>query len=155
MSFFGNTWWIGLIAGVVMAAVAMLLRAAGFSKLDMLGYEGAFFTGKRTGVATIILGSLMHGVVSVVVAYIYIFALRLLGLPVSWYYGLLLGILHWIIAGLVIPLMDDANPGVRGGFVLPVGVFAYKYGLATMASFALAHLAYGLTLGLLYSKFGG
>lgn len=155
MSFFGNTWWIGLLAGAIMAAVAMLLRAAGFNKLDMIGYDGAFFTGKSTGIATMLLGALTHAVMSVVVAYIYIFALKLLGLPVNWYYGLILGILHWIIAGLISPIMDDANLGVRSGLVLPVGAFAYKYGLASMASFALAHLAYGLALGLLYSQFGG
>ncbi|MFD1731542.1 hypothetical protein ACFSC4_11515 [Deinococcus malanensis] len=61
--------------------------------------------------------------------------------------GSQLGILHWLIVGLVLPGLDRMNPMVRSGQMPALRIFASGYGPVTMALFLAGHLVYGAVVG--------
>ncbi len=145
----------GLAATSALTAVMMLAQLAGRTRLDlplMLGTI-AVEDPDRARVA----GFFMHLGVGQGFALLYAAAFGLLGSS-SWWVGGLFGLLHALVAlTAIVPLLPGVHPrmaseraGPGTGPVLePPGLAGLNYGAETPAVAVIAHLAYGLALGLL------
>lgn len=141
----------GLGAGVVMVAPRLLMRALGIQlRMDvvlmwttMLRLEGG--VGRAAGIG-------MHLAVSVIIGLLYAVGLRLIfgADDALWLWGLLGGLIHWVIAGAFLVVAPEMNPEMPSRVPAP-GAYAYRLGAADVGGFLLGHLAYGLSFGILYA----
>lgn len=140
----------GTGAGLVLTAVHLGIRAAGADlRMDvtrmwssMLGMTGG--AGRAAGLGT-------HLVMSVAVGLLYALGFRVFDADDAlWLWGLLGGLLHYGIAGLVIGAVPAIDRRVTPRIPAP-GIYATDLGLADVGGFLVGHLAYGAAFGILYA----
>ena len=145
----------GLLATAVLTAVMIASQLAGVTRLDLPLMLGTivFADPDRARVA----GFFVHLVNGQGFALGYAAAFAATG-EATWWAGGLLGLLHGAVAMLVIvPLLPGIHPrmaseraGLSGGAALePPGLLGLHYGRETPTVTMLAHVAYGVALGLL------
>jgi len=145
----------GLVATAVLTAVMIAAQLAGFTRLDLPLVLGTIVTEDpdRARVA----GFGIHLVIGQGFALGYAATFALLD-RASWWLGGLLGLLHVAVAlTVLVPLLAGVHPrmashraGPSSTAVLePPGLLALNYGGQTPAVAIVAHLAYGVALGLL------
>ncbi len=146
-----NALWAGLAGGIAMGIWAMMMHMAGFSRMSMTSYEGCMITGEDSGTNTFTAGMAMHLLLSVLIAFVYSWAFEAIWGAASWFYGLLLGLAHWLVAGLALRMMDGMNSCVKHNAMNPIGFFANGYGSGAVLTFLVGHLIFGAIVGWLYS----
>jgi hypothetical protein len=145
----------GLIATAALTVVLIGAQLAGRTRLDLPLMLGTIVVADpdRARLA----GTLIHLVNGQVFALGYAAAFAAAG-DATWLAGGLLGTLHGAVALLVIvPLLPAVHPhmaseraGLSAGAALePPGLLALNYGRETPLVTMLAHVAYGVALGLL------
>jgi hypothetical protein len=145
----------GLVATSVLTAVMIVAQLAGLSRLDLPLILGSIVTDDpdRARVA----GFLLHLGVGQGFALGYAATFTLLD-TASWWLGGLLGLLHVaIVLTVLVPLLAGIHPRMasnRAGpastaLLEPPGLLGLNYGSQTPAVAIIAHLAYGVALGLL------
>jgi hypothetical protein len=145
----------GLVATSVLTAVMIVAQLVGLSRLDLPLILGSIVTDDpdRARVA----GFLLHLGVGQGFALGYAATFTLLG-TASWWLGGLLGLLHVaIVLTVLVPLLAGIHPRMasnRAGpastaLLEPPGLLGLNYGSQTPAVAIIAHLAYGVALGLL------
>jgi uncharacterized membrane protein YagU involved in acid resistance len=145
----------GLLATAVLTAVMIGAQLAGLTRLDLPLMLGTVVVADpdRARVA----GFFIHLVNGQVFALVYAAVFAATG-QATWWGGAILGALHGTVALLVlVPLLPGVHPrmasergGPSSGPVLePPGLLALNYGRETPLVGMLAHLAYGIALGLL------
>jgi hypothetical protein len=145
----------GLIATAALTVVLIGAQLAGRTRLDLPLMLGTIVVADpdRARLA----GTLIHLVNGQVFALGYAAAFAAAG-DATWWAGGLLGTLHGAVALLVIvPLLPAVHPhmaseraGLSAGAALePPGLLALNYGRETPLVTMLAHVAYGVALGLL------
>jgi len=98
----------GLVGTAVMTAIMSMAPYMGFPKMDMIGMLGTMFTEPGTG--AIVLGAVVHFMMGAIFAVVYVFLwTNVVGDP-TWLWGLIFGILHGIIAIVVMPMMKGIHP---------------------------------------------
>ena len=145
----------GFLATTALTAVMIAAQMAGLTRLDLPLVLGTLVTGDpdRARVA----GFFIHLAVGqgFALGYATIFALLH---QATWWLGALLGILHVGVALMVLlPLLPGVHPrmashraGPASTAVLePPGLLALNYGVQTPVVAIVAHLVYGMVLGLL------
>ena len=137
----------GLMSGAGMAMWSMMMKMVGLSKMDMVAYLGGLLTGKSSGMMSFMMGMLMHFVLSVLVAFVYFFALMNFMNMITWQYGMLLGFVHWVVSGIMLPLVDAINSCVQSKKIPALGYFAQGYGAGAVLTFFIGHLLYGTMIG--------
>lgn len=142
--------WAGLVGGVAMSVLMTVARKMGLVDANMARYEGCMITRRYEGADTYVAGLVMHLVLSVLVAFVYAWAFALLWEQASWTLGLVLGLGHWAIAGIMLPVMDRMNPCVRDGRIEGFGAFGSGRGAMMIAGFLMSHLAFGALVGWIY-----
>ena len=68
----------------------------------------------------------------------------------TWLLGLIAGAVHWLIAGMVVPMMDRMHPCVQDGRIQAFGFFGKNYSGIMVMGFLVGHLIYGAIVGWLY-----
>lgn len=140
----------GLVGGAVMFAMRLMMKAAGVDlKMDVARMWGTMM--KIHGTAGLMVGLLIHLVVSALIALIYVWAFKLLGaddLYVLW--GLLGGAIHWVIAGVFLAMVPAMHPEMPER-VTPPGAFAKNFGAPDVPIFLVGHLLYGAVVAVLYA----
>lgn len=149
--------WVifGLIATAALTAVMIGAQLAGFTRLDLPLMLGSIVVADpdRARVA----GFLIHLVNGQGFALGYAAVFAAAG-EASWWAGGLLGVLHGAVALLVIvPLLPGIHPRMaseRAGLssraaLEPPGLLGLNYGRETPFVTMLAHVAFGIALGLL------
>lgn len=153
----------GIAGGVVMSVMMAMARGAGLTTMDMALIEGAFFTDDERKAKVI--GGFMHVVVmsGVVFGSIYavLFAAFDVGDSNAWWYGLIFGVVHGLIAGVGMAMMPMIHPkitrepvpaGATDGLRLPPpGPFAVNMRKPTPVGLVMGHILFGLVVGLVYS----
>jgi hypothetical protein len=145
----------GLIATAALTAVMIGAQLAGFTRLDLPLMLGTIVIPDpdRARVA----GSLIHLVNGQGFALGYAAVFAATG-EATWWAGGLLGVLHGAVALLVIlPLLPGIHPhmaseraGLSSGAALePPGLMGLNYGRETPLVTMLAHVLFGVSLGLL------
>jgi hypothetical protein len=145
----------GLVATAVLTSIMIAAQLAGLSRLDLPLILGTLVTEDpdRARVA----GFLIHLAVGQGFALGYAASFALLGIA-TWWLGALLGLLHVAVAlTVIVPLLagvhprmasSRAGPGSTAGLE-PPGLLGLNYGAQTPTVAVVAHLAYGVALGLL------
>lgn len=145
----------GLIATAVLTAVLISSQMAGFSRLDLPLMLGTIFVADPDRAR--VLGFLMHLVIGQAFALGYAATFAAIGSS-SWWAGGLLGAVHGSVALLVIvPLLPGVHPhmaseraGLSAGAMLePPGLAGLNYGRETPVVTMVAHIVYGVALGVL------
>jgi hypothetical protein len=145
----------GLVATAVLTVVMIAAQLAGLTRLDLPLVLGTLLTADpdRARVA----GFFLHLAAGQVFALGYAATFALLR-SASWWLGGLLGLLHVAVAlTVLLPVLPGVHPrmashraGPASTAVLePPGLFALNYGFQTPAVAVVAHLTYGVVLGLL------
>ena len=140
----------GLAGGLAMELSALLLRLMGFGRHSMVSYEGCMLTGRESGGGSYMAGMIAHLALSVLIALAYAWAFESVWRASGWWRGMANGLPHWLIGGLVVPLLDRTSGCVKRGMVEALGPFANASRRAFLA-FLIGHLAYGATVGFMYS----
>jgi hypothetical protein len=145
----------GLIATTALTAIMIVAQLAGLTRLDLPLILGTVTTEDpdRARVA----GFFIHLAVGQGFALGYAATFAVLDIA-TWWLGLLLGLLHGLIAlSVLVPLLAGVHPRMasnRAGpastaTLEPPGLFALNYGIQTPAVAMAAHAAFGILLGLL------
>lgn len=145
----------GLIATAALTALMIAAQMAGWTRLDIPLVLGTMVAADpdRARVA----GFFIHLANGQLFALGYTAAFAVLERS-TWWLGAVFGAVHGAIAMLVIvPLLPGVHPrmaseraGLSGGATLePPGLFGLNYGRETPMVALLAHIAYGIALGLL------
>ena len=146
----------GVIATTALTAVMIAAQMAGLTRLDLPLVLGTIVTPDpdRARVA----GFFIHLGVGMGFALGYAATFALVH-SATWWLGALLGLLHVAVALMVLlPLLPGVHPrmashraGPASRAVLePPGLLALNYGVQTPAVAIVAHLVYGIVLGLLF-----
>ncbi|MDQ3879944.1 MAG: hypothetical protein M3295_02535 [Chloroflexota bacterium] len=141
----------GLLAGVVMIATRLVIRAAGVDlRMDVLRMWSTMF--RIHGAPGRWFGMGMHLLVSVVVGVVYALGLRYLfnATDAYWLWGLLGAAIHYVIAGAFLTIAPEMNPEMPQRIPAP-GPFATKLGGADVGGFLAGHLTYGVSFAILYA----
>jgi len=147
----------GLVATTSLTAAMIVAQLAGRTRLDLPLILGTLVTEDpdRARVA----GFAIHLVVGQGFALGYAASFALLG-QASWWLGGLLGLLHVAVAlTVLVPLLEGIHPrmasrraGPSSRAVLePPGLLGLNYGAETPIVAVVAHLIYGISLGILLS----
>jgi hypothetical protein len=145
----------GLVATVALTAVMIAAQMAGLTRLDLPLLLGSVVTEDpdRARVA----GFVIHLIIGQGFAFGYAASFALLD-RATWWLGGLLGLLHAAVAlTVLVPLLPGVHPrmasqraGPTSTAVLePPGLLGLNYGVQTPLVTAVAHLAYGVALGVL------
>jgi hypothetical protein len=146
-----NALWVGIVGGIVMLLMMTLARSMGLIDANMTKYQGCMITKKDEGAGTMISGLIMHLMFSALIALLYAWGFAAIWGQSTWVLGLLLGAIHWVIAGVVLPMMDGMNACVKGGRIGAFGAFGKNYGAMMVVGFLMGHLLYGAIVGWLYT----
>jgi hypothetical protein len=144
----------GLVATTGLTAAMTAAQLAGLSRLDIPLMLGTIVTEDpdRARVA----GFAIHLGIGQVFALFYAAGFAALGIA-TWWLGAIFGLLHAVVAlTVLVPLLPGVHPrmaseraGPRSNTVLePPGLFGLAYGVPTPTVTVLAHLAYGVVLGI-------
>ena len=145
----------GLLATAMLTAVMITAQLAGWTRLDIPLLLGAILTADpdRARVA----GFFIHLVIGEGFALGYAAGFALLD-TANWWLGALFGLVHVGVAlTVLVPLLPGVHPriasdraGPSSAAVLePPGLFGLNYGAQTPLVALVAHLAFGVALGLL------
>jgi hypothetical protein len=145
----------GLVATAALTVIMTAAQLGGLSRLDLPLILGTLVTEDpdRARVA----GFVIHLVVGQGFALGYAAAFALLGIA-TWWLGALLGLLHVAVAlSVLMPLLVGIHPRMASGragpgstaVLEPPGLLGLNYGTQTPAVAIVAHVAYGVALGLL------
>ncbi len=145
-----NAIWAAVIAGLAMGMWAMMMHMVGVSRMSMTSYEGAMVTGETSGTSTFMAGMGMHLLLSILIGLVYAWAFAAIWGSASWLNGLLLGIVHWLVASMMLPVMDKMNSSVQRDAMHPLSWFANGYGGGAVGTFLVGHLIFGAVFGWLY-----
>jgi hypothetical protein len=140
----------GLVGTIVISMVMAMAPRMGMPKMDMVGTLGSMLSkdGNRT------LGWIIHLMMGSIFAIIYA-ALWSIGIgAVNVVTGALFGIVHWLIAGLVMGGMPMMHAGIKAGTVKAPGVYMLSNGgaMAFMGGL-IGHVIYGVVVALVYGLF--
>ncbi|MDM7489396.1 hypothetical protein [Rhodococcus indonesiensis] len=145
----------GSLATTVLTAVMIAAQLAGFSRLDLPLVLGTAVTPDPDRARVV--GFFVHLAIGQGFALGYAATFALLH-QATWWIGMMLGLLHGIVAlTVLLPLLPGVHPrmasrraGPRSTAVLePPGLLGLNYGAQTPAVAVVAHLVYGIALGLL------
>jgi hypothetical protein len=145
----------GLVATILLTAIMIAAQMAGLSRMDLPLMLGTIVT--RDPDRARAAGFLIHLTMGQVFALGYAFVFAVLN-KATWWLGGILGLLHVTIAlTAIVPLLTGLHPrmasyraGPSSTAVLePPGLLGLNYGVQTPVVMVVAHLAYGVALGLL------
>lgn len=145
----------GLVATAVLTAVMIAAQLAGLTRLDLPLLLGTLISDDPDRAR--VFGFFIHVALGQCFALGYTAAFALLG-EATWWLGAIFGLVHVGVAlTVLVPLLPGVHPRLasnRAGpsstaSLEPPGLFALNYGAQTPLVALVAHLAYGVALGLL------
>ena len=140
----------GLVGTIIISMVMMMAPKMGLPKMAIWEMLGAMFSPD----GNVALGWAMHLMMGIVFGLIYA-ALWAAGLgSVSVVSGLIFGIVHWLVAGLMMGGMPMMHAGIKAGAVSAPGVFMLKNGgLMGFMGGLMGHAIFGVVVALVYGLF--
>ena len=145
----------GLVATAVLTAVMIVAQLMGLTRLDLPLMLGTLFTGDPDRAR--VFGFFTHMGIGQAFALGYAAAFALLG-TATWWLGAVFGLVHVGVAlTILVPLLPGIHPrmaseraGPASAAVLePPGLLGLNYGAETPAVALVAHVVYGIALGVL------
>ncbi len=152
---YGRAFLAGVIGGAVMSLLMFMGRMMGMTTMNLEMAIGSMIT-QTVGSTSWILGFVMHLMISGLIALIYAFGFENVTHKAGWLTGAGFGLIHLIIAGLVMGMMGSIHPlmvasqPVPEGRLLAPGFFAMNFGMMTTVAFIMLHIIYGAIVGAMY-----
>jgi uncharacterized membrane protein YagU involved in acid resistance len=147
----------GFAATVVLTTFIAIAKHLGFTRIDLPFMLGTLFTKSRDKAVRV--GFLVHFVLGWFFAFIYGAAFETSGLQ-NWWFGLVIGFVHAaFILSVGMQMLNSLHPRMARPYqgptptrqLQPPGFFALNYGKGTPLATFIAHLAYGIVLGVFYN----
>ena len=139
----------GVTGGVLMTLLMALARMTEMTTIDLELKLGSMVSQETTTTSWVI-GLFLHLIISGLIACIYAVGFEYVTHTATWLAGLGFGVLHTIIGGLFLAVLPEIHPLMPSDSLPAPGPFAINYGLMTTVAFAVGHLVYGATVGLMY-----
>ena len=139
----------GIMSMMLYMGIAMMPRQMIMNLFLMLGTMMVRDT-KMAYVA----GAMMHAVMSIGFGLLHVAfynAFDLESALVAW--GIIFGLVHWVITGMMLGMMPVMHPLMRTGRVDAPGAFALGYPRATAMGFLMLHVVFGILVGAFYTAF--
>jgi hypothetical protein len=142
-----------IIAGVpgtiAISSVMAIAPMMGMPKMDIVEMLSTMF-----GRPNRLMGWMMHFMMGIVFALIYIFLWSVgVGSP-TWVNGLIFGGVHWLFAGLVMGMIPMMHVGIKRGEVQVPGLWMTNNGgMLAFGGGLIGHLVFGLVVVLVYNLF--
>lgn len=152
----GNIFLWGFSATLILTTIMAISKPLNLTRIDLPFMLGTLFTANRNKAPWI--GFLVHLVIGWIFAFIYGATFESSGLT-TWWFGMAIGFVHGsfvLTVGLSIltychPRMASPYQGPTPTRQLePPGFLALNYGKGTPLITLLAHLVYGIVLGVFY-----
>jgi len=140
----------GLVGTMIISMVMVMAPKMGMPKMAIWEMLGSMFS--PTG--NVALGWMMHLMMGVVFGVVYA-ALWSVGIgAVTVVSGLVFGIAHWLVVGLMMGGMPMMHAGIKSGGVAAPGVFMLNNGgMMSFMGGLMGHMIYGLAVVLVYGQF--
>ena len=139
----------GIVGTIAISMVMALAPKMGLPKMDIVGMLSTMF-----GKPNRILGWIMHMMMGVVFALIYAFLWSLGIGSASWLFGLLFGIGHWLVIGVMFALIPMMHAGIKSGEVEKPGLWMTNQGGAmAFVGGLMGHMVFGVVVTLIYGLF--
>jgi hypothetical protein len=143
-----------IIAGVIGTLVITLLMAMGprmgLPEMDIVGMLGSMFGAPGSRVLGWALHLMMGAIFGLIYAYLWsvgVGSATILG-------GLVFGLVHWLVAGLVMAGMPMLHAGIKSGAMPEPGAYMTKSsGFKGFLGGLMGHLVFGLVVALVYPLF--
>ena len=148
----------GALGTGVLTVVTGLAQGLRLSRMSMPFLLGTFITADRD--RAVVVGSMLHLLVGLVFAFLYIAAFHALG-GATWGRGALLGLLHAallltagfrVLPGLHPRMASEHQEPTAIRALEPPGFLGLNYGYKTPLVIVVAHLTFGIMLGAFYSE---
>jgi uncharacterized membrane protein YagU involved in acid resistance len=142
-----------IIAGVpgtiAISAVMAMAPRMGMPKMDIVDMLSTMF-----GKTNRLMGWMMHFMMGIVFALIYIFLWSVgVGSP-TWINGLVFGGVHWLVAGMVMGIIPMMHVGIKRGEVQAPGLWMTNNGgMMAFVGGLIGHLVFGVVVALVYNLF--
>src|SRR5918992_479449 len=141
-----NIIWAGAAATAAMTVLIYMGPLMGMPKMDIAQMQGSMVL--EQGNTAFMMGMVMHFIVGIAIAIVYALIWEATAIPVIWWSGLIFGLVHGLIALMVMPMMMKMHKEVQAGRfpnLIKAG------GMMGVAGLMIGHLIYGLAIGLLYT----
>lgn len=152
-----GSWLLWGFAGTVLLTTILAgTHGLGLTRMNIPYLVGTMFTPNRDRAKS--LGVLVHVVNGWIFSFIYVAAFHLSGGP-TWWKGAAIGLVHAVfVLAAAMPALPGMHPRMasesRGPTVVrqlePPGFFALHYGIQTPIWSVIAHVIFGIVLGVLY-----
>ncbi|MBM17809.1 MAG: hypothetical protein CL947_01920 [Epsilonproteobacteria bacterium] len=136
----------GIFAGIVMGIFAMAVNMIKLTTLNLTEYMGCMATGKKAGNESFIAGFSIHIIASALFPPIYLHIMQYFTLPLTLHTGIILGLGHTVIAGILLGYMDNYNICVKKKKIQAMHMFAQGHGNAGVATYLIAHVIYAMAV---------
>lgn len=143
---------VGIIAGLIMAAVGTVIGVLKLSSLDLTTYTGCMLTGKNKGSAPFIAGFLFHMLASAVFGVVYLYLIYTFKIPGTLQYAVALGVANSFFSGCCMLLFDRINPCTRNKMVPYVGFMATAQGMSSVLTYAFLHIVFATVVLMLLTR---
>jgi len=135
----------GLLGTLAMTTWMYLAHAFGVERHNPGFFLGTLLFGvSRKAYAA---GLVIHFLIGVIAAGIYAAIMSLLGIPGGVMWGMLFGVVHWLVLMVCYGFVAAWHPAVRRGEIQNPGFFALKDGWTEPAMSFLDHLLFGAIVG--------
>jgi hypothetical protein len=139
----------GVLGALVMTIMTDASRAMGLIDAHMSRYQGCIVTGRMDGPGPLLSGLALHLAIGAVLALGYAVLFELMG-AAGWGRGAMIGLGHWVLAGLAFPLLDQMNRCVADGRIRGFGIMGRNYGPMMVVGLMAGHVVFGAIVGALY-----
>ena len=146
----------GFAATIVLTTIMAVAKPLGWSRMDIPFLLGTMFTANRNKAPLI--GFAAHVGIGWIFAFIYGAVFESIGYH-TWWVGLIIGFIHgsFVLSG-GLQIVSTFHPRMAHTYTGPTptrqleppGLFALNYGAGTPLVTLIAHLIYGIILGLFY-----
>ena len=143
----------GIVATMVMTTVMYTLPLLGWAQVDLPTWIARIFTTAPVTVAET--GVALHLLIGTMWAWVFAMQVepRLSLTPAAT--GMVFGVSLWVFAqSMGVPIVGAIADAVHDGGATPPGWFAMRLGLGPALSSLVAHVAYGVSLSVVYGRQG-
>lgn len=142
----------GLFAGIMLIIICLILNAAQITNFNIIQYSGTLLFISKSKILNFIVGLTTIMIFSAVLGFVYHWSFG-----IFWGYpnalnGLKLGFLNWILVGILGPIFDKINIGVKKNKIKKMSFFCRGYKISGFISLLIYNLTYGVSIGWFFDK---
>ncbi len=150
--------WIiwGFASTIVLTSIVAVAQGLGMTRMNLPYMLGSAISRDRDRAK--VYGTALHALFGWLFSLVYVLAFEVWG-AASWWRGALLGLVHSaFVLTILMPMLPGLHPSMaserRGPTVVrqlePPGFLGLHYGFQTPTSIIIAHVVFGILLGVLY-----